>query len=274
MATNTEALVATMAIVGLGGLFLFTARRDRATALRGEPKGAAPERDSGQSSGKGREVERAAVLQRRGATAVAVESNAPPAVRSPMDPETLEVTRRQFLNRGVTGFFALGLGAFGASSLAFLWPSLSGGFGAKVTAGKLEELLDEINTKREPVYVPEGRTWITTYPKEALGAAKGVYTGAVLAGMQQGIVALYQKCPHLGCRVPWCNSSQWFECPCHGSQYNRVGEKKGGPAPRGMDRFGVEIQGGTIVVDTSTVVQGPAIGTDTTGQEAEGPHCA
>ena len=45
-----------------------------------------------------------------------------------------------------------------------------------------------------------------------------------------------QKCPHLGCRVPECATSQWFECQCHGSQYNRAGEKKAGPAPRGMDR--------------------------------------
>ena len=104
--------------------------------------------------------------------------------------------------------------------------------------------------------------------------AEGVYTGAVVGGMKEGVVALYQKCVHLGCRVPWCASSQWFECPCHGSRYNRVGEKKGGPAPRGLDRFGVEIQGGAIIVDTKEVIQGPPIGVDTTGQEAEGPHCA
>jgi cytochrome b6-f complex iron-sulfur subunit len=91
--------------------------------------------------------------------------------------------------------------------------------------------------------------------------------------MESGINALYQKCPHLGCRVPNCVSSQWFECPCHGSQYNRVGEKKGGPAPRGMDRFGVLVSAGVVTVDTSLVVQGPPIGTNTTGQEAEGPHC-
>ncbi len=95
----------------------------------------------------------------------------------------------------------------------------------------------------------------------------------MLAGMEAGVVALYQKCPHLGCRVPWCGTSQWFECPCHGSQYNRVGEKKGGPAPRGMDRFAMEVDGGTLTVDTGTVIQGPPIGTNTTGQEAEGPHC-
>ena len=59
-----------------------------------------------------------------------------------------------------------------------------------------------------------------------------------------GVVALYQKCVHLGCRVPQCDTSQWFECPCHGSQYNQVGEKKGGPAPRGLDRFAIEVAGG------------------------------
>jgi cytochrome b6-f complex iron-sulfur subunit len=95
----------------------------------------------------------------------------------------------------------------------------------------------------------------------------------VLAGMQAGIVALYQKCPHLGCRVPECKSSQWFECQCHGSQYNRVGEVKGGPAPRGMDRFGVSVANGVLTIDTGAVFAGPALGVNTTGQEAEGPHC-
>jgi cytochrome b6-f complex iron-sulfur subunit len=92
--------------------------------------------------------------------------------------------------------------------------------------------------------------------------------------MELGLVALYQKCVHLGCRVPWCKSSQWFECPCHGSKYNRVGEKKGGPAPRGLDRFPVSVAGGQVVVDTGLLSIGPPIGTNTTGQEAEGPHCA
>ena len=97
--------------------------------------------------------------------------------------------------------------------------------------------------------------------------------GPVLNGMENGLVALYQKCPHLGCRVPECKSSQWFECPCHGSQYDRVGEKKAGPAPRGMDRFGITVANGNVIVDTGTTFNGPAIGINTTGQEAEGPHC-
>jgi cytochrome b6-f complex iron-sulfur subunit len=73
--------------------------------------------------------------------------------------------------------------------------------------------------------------------------------------------------------VPECKSSQWFECPCHGSQYNQAGEKKGGPAPRGMDGFAMEVVGGVLIVNTGQIIQGPPIGTNTTGQEAEGPHC-
>jgi cytochrome b6-f complex iron-sulfur subunit len=114
---------------------------------------------------------------------------------------------------------------------------------------------------------------VTLYPATALPKAEQVYTPPVLNSMKAGLAVMYQKCPHLGCRVPNCNSSQWFECPCHGSQYNQVGEKKGGPAPRGMDRFVTEVTAGNLIVNTGSVIQGPPIGTNTTGQEAEGPHC-
>ena len=53
-------------------------------------------------------------------------------------------------------------------------------------------------------------------------------------------MALWQRCVHLGCRVPSACSSQGFECPCHGSKYNFHGEYEDGPAPRNMDRFAVE----------------------------------
>ena len=122
--------------------------------------------------------------------------------------------------------------------------------------------------------LPEGRVWITEYPEGALAKAREVYSPTVLRGMESGLVALYWKCPHLGCTVPECVSSQWFECPCHGSKYNQVGEKRGGPAPRGMDRFATSINDrGEFLVDTGKIVQGPPIGTNTTNQEAQGPHC-
>ncbi len=115
--------------------------------------------------------------------------------------------------------------------------------------------------------------WITSYPSSALDKARQVYSEPELVAMEAGFVPLYQKCVHLGCRVPQCVTSQWFECPCHGSQYNQAGEKKGGPAPRGLDRFASEVDGDVLTVNTGVIIQGPPIGTNTTGQEAEGPHC-
>ena len=92
--------------------------------------------------------------------------------------------------------------------------------------------------------------------------------------MREGLTVLSQKCPHLGCRIPECATSQWFECQCHGSQYNRAGEKKAGPAPRGMDHHPASVSAaGDVVIDTGSLIPGASIGTNTTGQEAEGPHC-
>jgi cytochrome b6-f complex iron-sulfur subunit len=191
----------------------------------------------------------------------------------PVDEEELGVSRRQFLNRAVltvVGF--AGIGAFAPAMLAFLWPSGSAGFGGKINAGSTDDILAEIDEKNAPKYVPEARAYVQRYPSAAVSNAESVYSPLVLAGMEQGIIALYQKCPHLGCRVPWCQSSQWFECPCHGSKYNRVGEKKAGPAPRGMDLFPIEV-GNSLTIDTGIIELGAPIGTDTTGQQQEGPLC-
>lgn len=186
----------------------------------------------------GREVERAAELTWHAPSELLV-ALAPtrPVTWTPPDTETLGVTRRQFLNHSLLSTIALTLTAFGSATLAFLWPTRSAGFGATIAVGNLQNIKNKIAVGNGFAYYPQGRMWITAYPAEALQTARRVYDPAVITGMEHGIVALYQKCPHLGCRVPQCVSSQWFECPCHGSQYNQVGEKKGGPAPRGMDRF-------------------------------------
>jgi cytochrome b6-f complex iron-sulfur subunit len=222
----------------------------------------------------GREVERAArQAEVEPAASTAAVPYTPPA---PIDEEALGVTRRQFLNRSLVGAFGLSVAGFGAAVLGFLWPTLqAGGFGSVITAGKLSDILASIQSTKAPYYVPNARTYLQPYPTEAASKAKssGAYPDPIIAGMELGLVGLYQKCVHLGCRVPWCQSSQWFECPCHGSQYNRVGEKKGGPAPRGLDRFALSVGGGVVSINTQTVYLGPPIGTNTTGQEAEGPHC-
>ena len=221
-----------------------------------------------------REIERAATEAFRASRTAVVPRPQPPILQvPPVDAELIGVTRRQFFNRSAIAMTALGLSGFASAVLAFLWPRPSSAFGSKVGAGRLDDLLQRIDDTREPVYLSQARTYISRYPKEALDKARGSYPQAVVPGLEAGVVALYQKCPHLGCRVPFCGTSQWFECPCHGSQYTRAGEKKGGPAPRGMDLFPVSLEGGAVTVDTGLVIQGMPVGTNTTGQEAEGPHC-
>jgi cytochrome b6-f complex iron-sulfur subunit len=269
-------LITVVAVIVAAAVFLLATsrRRDakRALAQTADDDQRQPV-TVGAPSATGRELERSVALQRRGQ--IVLPGTAPPApAPAPPDEETLGVTRRQVLNRGIVTAMLLGISGFGAAMLAMLWPSLSGGFGSKIRAGKEEEIRSEIADTEEPFYLAEGRFYVNPYPPNDVAKAKSVTAySAVLPGMEQGWVALYQKCVHLGCRVPWCKTSQWFECPCHGSQYNRVGEKKGGPAPRGLDRFVLSVEGGNIVVDTSQVIQGPPIGTNTTGQESAGPHC-
>jgi cytochrome b6-f complex iron-sulfur subunit len=281
LSTTAVLAVAVPALVVLAGALLFAAARRRDTgSATGVMSHETVRRDRGavdlDETGApvtGREVERAAVVARRAETAPVVVEERAPVEWVPPDEETLGITRRQFFNRSIVAMFALGLSGFGAAVLAFLWPFGSGGFGSKIKVGKLEKINEDIATGDGFAYYPEGKMWVTPYPAAALPKAKAVYSPPELAGMENGVVALYQKCPHLGCRVPACLTSQWFECPCHGSQYNHVGEKRGGPAPRGMDRFSMSVAGGVLTVDTGTVIQGPRIGTNTTGQEAEGPHC-
>ncbi len=231
--------------------------------------------DEGDELVSGKKYETALVAARKQeSTDLVLAEAAPPAPYIPPDPEQLGVTRRMFFNRGIIAMFGLGLSGFGAACIGFLWPSGVSGFGSKLNAGLLSDLTAEIRANNGFLYKAEGRMWLTEYPAGAIEKARVTYSAPELAGMTAGVVALYQKCPHLGCRVPECGTSQWFECPCHGSQYNQVGEKRGGPAPRGMDRFAMSVSDkGELIVDTGTIVQGPPIGTNTTGQEAEGPNC-
>lgn len=87
------------------------------------------------------------------------------------------------------------------------------------------------------------------------------------------LLALSQTCPHLGCRVPFCESSGRFECPCHGSTYNIGGEYIKGPAPRGMDRFPILVENGGSFVDTTKVVRGPNHGSHVYPSDSKGPSC-
>ena len=251
---------------GAGALSGETAKRDKAARKSAEPV---------VTQTTAADVEAAGVAARSSSTEIEKRIEPEIVQWTPPDPEIIGVTRRQFFNRATVSLMSVSLAGFAAASfVAFLWPSGTGGFGGQITVGKIGNIKDGIKQGGGFFYAAEARSWITEYPAEALPLAETVYPESVLSTMRGGIVVLSQKCPHLGCRVPECATSQWFECQCHGSQYNRVGEKKAGPAPRGMDHHPATVAAnGDVTIDTGTTVPGAAIGTNTTGQEAEGPHC-
>jgi len=279
------AIIIPVIVVAAAILMFATLRRRDADSAMGTLSRETRQRDAGPTAtasseidvvlaATGRDVEKAATLARRETGDIVKAETSAVAQWTPPDEEEMGVNRRKFLNRAIIGYTAFSTGVFGLGAIGFLWPPFVTGFGAKVNMGTIPELLGQIGDSNGFLYKPEARAWITAYPAGAKEKAATVYSGPELAGMNAGVVALFQKCPHLGCRVPECITSQWFECPCHGSKYNRVGEKTGGPAPRGMDRFGMSITDkNELIVDTGQIIQGPPIGTNTTGQEAEGPNC-
>ena len=71
-----------------------------------------------------------------------------------------------------------------------------------------------------------------------------------------GMLALYYRCSHLGCTVPYEPATGQFVCPCHGSAFSQDGDVLNEPAPRPLDMFALAINNeGEIEVDTSTAIQ-------------------
>jgi cytochrome b6-f complex iron-sulfur subunit len=70
-----------------------------------------------------------------------------------------------------------------------------------------------------------------------------------------GFLALYRRCTHLGCTVPWLEDEQRFACPCHASSFDLHGDVLSPPAPRPLDLFAVRIENGIVKVDTSRTLR-------------------
>jgi cytochrome b6-f complex iron-sulfur subunit len=209
---------------------------------------------------------RLAATGERGATPVAGRPAVSPA---PAPKQKVVLSRRDFFRGGLLASLGVFTAQFGGATLAFLWPNLKGGFGSLITLPDSPQAIkDQIRESREPYYYGVGRFYIVNY------SGTGDRSGGLYEGITaDGLMALYQKCAHLGCRVPFCQQSQWFECPCHGTKYNYAGEYELGPAPTGLSRFPVSVEEGRLSVDTSIIVTGPPRGTDTIRQAPEGPFC-
>lgn len=144
--------------------------------------------------------------------------------------------KRQISRRGfVAVLFGVSLAALlgqaGVALANFLRPrSAAGGFGGLVVAGTPQEFKPGTVTA-----VPQGHFYISR-----------LEDGSALA--------MWWRCTHLGCTVPWVAAEKEFHCPCHGSLFNTKGEVTGGPAPRPLDLFPIQVVNGKVVVDTGSPI--------------------
>jgi cytochrome b6-f complex iron-sulfur subunit len=174
------------------------------------------------------------------------EADVQPLVARP-SPTKPVVTRRRFLLAGFwSGLLFAPVGLAGAL-LNFIWPRRVGAFGGPfvVPASQVPE------PGAEPVRFPIGRFYLS-------------HLAPGQEGSPGGLLAVYQKCTHLGCTVPWRpdfnfeGTKGWFRCPCHGSTFTRgTAIRVYGPAPRPLDLMAVEVkENGDLVVNTGDITLG------------------
>lgn len=149
---------------------------------------------------------------------------------------TVRPDRRQFLRNAALGAVGSVLALLGAGFVGLLWPLKTGAFGSELTVSA------------EDVPPVMGVPY------------RNIQGKFFLMHNEDGLLALYTKCPHLGCTVPWkgpADSPNAFQCPCHGSMYDYNGVRTGGPAPRPMDYMGVSVdpETGDVTVDTGDITQ-------------------
>jgi cytochrome b6-f complex iron-sulfur subunit len=143
-------------------------------------------------------------------------------------------TRRTFVRNAALGATGV-VGTITAAGFgALLWPNKTGAFGSTIAVPA-----DDVPpVGGVPLNRPAGRF--------------------LLVHNEDGLLALYTKCPHLGCTVPYVgppDSPSAFACPCHGSLYDYNGVRTGGPAPRPMDLMEVTVEGDNVLVDTGKISQ-------------------
>jgi cytochrome b6-f complex iron-sulfur subunit len=174
------------------------------------------------------------------------------------------ISRRRLLRVSIGGGLLLWFTEVLAGTIGFLWPNLKGGFGGEIKLGTLADIKLKNSSlpiaQGFPAYFQEARAFIVLIDPGRQQFVPGEDVHG--EGTALNVRALYQRCPHLGCKPNPCLKNYWFECPCHGSRYDRLGIKAAGaafgPAPRGMDRFSTKVESdGTLTLDTSKITLGP-----------------
>ena len=136
--------------------------------------------------------------------------------------------RRRFL--ATASALALGAagGAMGLFNLIFLRPRVTYGAAAKVSVGP------------PAAFAPGSQLELTE-------------SRFVIRREGDRFAAISTVCTHLGCTVK--ANEVGFDCPCHGSVYDRQGNVIAGPAPSSLPWYRVSVTpNGELEVDTRRVV--------------------
>ncbi len=85
--------------------------------------------------------------------------------------------------------------------------------------------------------------------------------------------ALSAVSPHLGENLFYCETSGWFVSLAHGEQFDLQGHYELGPAPAGMDRVALKMNGDIIDVSPARITPGLPRGASGTDPSPSGPFC-
>lgn len=186
------------------------------------------------------------------------------AIKSLRKQQVQGLSRRQLMRFALGTSIGLWLLEISAGTIGFIWPNLAGGFGGQLTIGTLDEVKVQNSAlpidEGFPAYFAFARSFVVLVDPAQQRFVPGEDTTG--DGTALNVRAMYQRCPHLGCKPNPCLKNFWLECPCHGSRYDRLGIKADGaqygPAPRGMDRFSITVDGsGALIIDTGKITLGP-----------------
>ncbi len=174
------------------------------------------------------------------------------------------VPRRKVLRTALGLGLAMFITELGVGTIGFIWPAIATGNKSKVLIGTFSDVKAQNSSlpidKGFPAYYSAAKSYVMLIDTSRQQFLPG--EDATGDGTNINVRALYQRCPHLGCKPNPCLKNFWFECPCHGSRYDRLGIKalgaQFGPAPRSMDRFATVVDGsGALSVDTLKITLGP-----------------
>ena len=177
------------------------------------------------------------------------------------------LSRRRFLRRSILAVWGLSAVAAVSGALDMLYPNLAGQFGAVLDVGKKSSMPAAVPTNFKigqagVFYFQNAKTYMIHLAANTPWLLKGTnlsdqlsYEWVTKDSDGTYWIALYQRCVHLGCTVPFRNDCISFKCPCHGSHYNVDGEYLDGPAPRSLDRFAFSFSGEDVMVNTGSLNQ-------------------